>query len=54
MLNEIDETVKGSKIGNSLKFNLLMDESRHKFLYISVKMITTKSGMSKIKLPKLR
>ena len=46
------ELVKGSKIGNSLKFNLVTDESRHDTLYVSDRMIAYTSNMSKIELIK--
>ena len=51
-LMKIVQLVKGGEIGNSLKFNLVTDESRHDSLYVSDRMIAYTSNMSKIELIK--
>ena len=51
-LMRITELVKGSEIGNSLKFNLVTDESRHDTLYVSDRMLAYTSNMNKIELMK--
>ena len=44
------QLVKGGEIGNSLKFNLVTDESRHDSLYVSGIMLARVSNMTKIEL----
>ena len=51
---KIAYTLKGYEIGNSLKFNIVSDRSRHDSIYVSERMIDLVSNMSKIELPKLR
>ena len=49
-LMKIVQLVKGGEIGNSLKFNLVTDESRHDSLYVSGIMLARVSNMTKIEL----
>ena len=51
-LMRITELVKDGEIGNSLKFNLVTDESRHDTLYVSDRMIAYTWNISKIELIK--
>ena len=51
-LMKIVQLVKGGEIGNSLKFNLVTDESRHDSLYVSGIMLARVSNMTKIELMK--
>ena len=49
-LMKIIQLVKGCEIGNSLKFNLVTDESRHDSLCVSDRMLARVSNMNKIEL----
>ena len=50
MFGGASEPLKAYKIGNSLKFNILTDENKHDCIYVSDRLITRTSNMTKIEL----
>ena len=50
MFGGVSESLKAYKIGQSLKFNILTDENKHDSIYVSDRLITRISNMTKIEL----